>query len=211
MSRRGAAEGGKEGPRPQDGDPAPQANRAQGARGAPPVFSCPLCRETGGELIWQDDALRVVLPDEPDFPGFTRVVWNDHAAEMTDLPPPARLRLLDVVLAVESAMRAVLRPRKVNLASLGNAVPHLHWHVVPRFADDARFPGSPWSAPAAPAGPGAEAQAAASAEARRQAVRAQLPAYRAGLAEALDRLQRQPRATMSASDSRGSDLSHGRS
>ena len=49
---------------------------------------------------------------------------------------------------VEQALREVMQPLKVNLASLGNLVPHLHWHVIPRYADDAHFPAPVW-APAA--------------------------------------------------------------
>jgi diadenosine tetraphosphate (Ap4A) HIT family hydrolase len=48
------------------------------------------------------------------------------------------------VYAVESALRARLTPTKMNLAALGNATPHLHWHVVPRFADDTHFPQPVW-------------------------------------------------------------------
>jgi diadenosine tetraphosphate (Ap4A) HIT family hydrolase len=47
---------------------------------------------------------------------------------------------------VEMALRAVMAPEKVNLASLGNMTPHLHWHVIPRYADDAHFPNPVWSA-----------------------------------------------------------------
>ena len=45
---------------------------------------------------------------------------------------------------VEDALRAVLAPAKINLASFGNMTPHLHWHVIPRFADDAHFPQPVW-------------------------------------------------------------------
>jgi diadenosine tetraphosphate (Ap4A) HIT family hydrolase len=59
---------------------------------------------------------------------------------------------MGVVFAVEAAVREVLNPDKVNLASLGNVVPHLHWHVVPRFADDRHFPDAVWASPRRPAG-----------------------------------------------------------
>ena len=63
---------------------------------------------------------------------------------MTDLAAANRAHLMHVVYAVESALRARLTPTKMNLASLGNATPHLHWHVIPRFADDTHFPQPVW-------------------------------------------------------------------
>jgi diadenosine tetraphosphate (Ap4A) HIT family hydrolase len=101
-------------------------------------------------VVFRDAFCRVVVADEP-FPGFCRVVWNAHVREMTDLPPADRHRLMDVVFAVESALIDMLSPVKVNLASLGNLVPHLHWHVVPRFADDSHFPQPVWAAAQRPA------------------------------------------------------------
>ena len=52
---------------------------------------------------------------------------------------------MSVVWLVERCVRQVMQPDKINLASLGNMVPHLHWHVIPRYADDAHFPDSVWS------------------------------------------------------------------
>jgi diadenosine tetraphosphate (Ap4A) HIT family hydrolase len=62
---------------------------------------------------------------------------------MTDLAE--RDRLMRVVFAGETALRQLYRPDKVNLASLGNVVPHLHWHVIARFVDDAHFPDPIWA------------------------------------------------------------------
>jgi diadenosine tetraphosphate (Ap4A) HIT family hydrolase len=74
------------------------------------------------------------------------VVWNAHVREMTDLAPAEREHFMLVVYRVERALRELLSPDKINLASLGNQVPHLHWHVIPRFADDAHFPDPVWGA-----------------------------------------------------------------
>jgi len=107
--------------------------------------SCLLCDESGGQLLWQDDFCRVILADEPDHPGFLRVIAKDHVKEMTDLAPADRDALMRVVWAAEAALREVMAPDKVNLAALGNVVPHLHWHVIPRFADDPHFPNAVWA------------------------------------------------------------------
>lgn len=127
---------------------------------------CPLCRSDAGTVLWRDALCRVVLADEPDYPGFLRVILDAHVKEMTDLPPGDRQALLHVVLETEAALREVMAPDKVNLASLGNVVPHLHWHVIPRFVDDPHFPNPMWGerkqgAPhAAPADLGAQLAAA---------------------------------------------------
>jgi diadenosine tetraphosphate (Ap4A) HIT family hydrolase len=135
---------------------------------------CPFCAGDGGEVLFRDDLLRAVLVDDAEYPGFVRVIANVHRREMTDLPAESRQRLMTAVFAVESAQREVLAPHKINLASLGNQVPHLHWHVIPRFADDAHFPQPIWG------------QRQRESDAHRLGPRrAQLPALRAAI---IDRL-----------------------
>ena len=110
-------------------------------------MSCVFCDSDGGVVLWRDASLRIVLADEPGYPGLCRVIWNSHVAEFTDLDATSRARLMDAVAATERAVRQVMKPGKVNLASLGNQVPHLHWHVIPRYADDAHFPKPIWATP----------------------------------------------------------------
>src|SRR5690606_34704656 len=94
---------------------------------------CPLCRQNGGALLWRGKRLRAVDAGEPDYPGYTRIIWNDHVAEMSDLDEAARDELMQAVWTVERLQRELLAPDKVNLASLGNMVPHVHWHIIPRW------------------------------------------------------------------------------
>ncbi|MFO7541965.1 MAG: HIT family protein [Thiobacillus sp.] len=103
-----------------------------------------MCDTAGGTPIWQDALCRVVLADEPDYPGFVRVILNAHVREMSELPAADRHALMRVVFAAEAALRDVMQPDKINLASLGNVVPHLHWHVIPRFGEDPHFPNPVW-------------------------------------------------------------------
>lgn len=105
---------------------------------------CELCQNDGGLLVVKTSKLRVVRVDDPDYPGFYRVVWNDHVSEFTDLGPADHVPCLGAVAIVESLVRQHLQPTKVNLASLGNVVPHLHWHVIARYADDKHFPQPIW-------------------------------------------------------------------
>lgn len=108
--------------------------------------ACELCLNAAGAVLWESPACRVVRVDDADYPGFCRVIWRDHVREMTDLAAADRYYLLDVVLAVESVVRRHFSPDKINLASFGNLVPHVHWHIIPRWRDDRHFPQPVWGA-----------------------------------------------------------------
>ncbi|WP_253453646.1 HIT family protein [Neisseria perflava] len=87
----------------------------------------------------------IAVHNEAAAPAFCRVIWQQHIAEMTDLSAAERDEIMQMVYKVEAAMRQVFRPAKINLASLGNVVPHLHWHVIARFDNDANFPAPIWA------------------------------------------------------------------
>lgn len=125
-------------------------------------------------MVVQAAQWRLVHAQEAGFPAFYRVVWQDHVREFSDLPRADRIACLDAVTAVEEAMLFHLQPAKVNLATLGNVVPHLHWHVIARFDWDSHFPGPVW----------AQAQRPADAARLRQ-LEERLPALEADLAARL--------------------------
>jgi diadenosine tetraphosphate (Ap4A) HIT family hydrolase len=108
------------------------------------VSGCSLCNADGGLVLWRDAQLRVVDVADADYPGLLRVICNAHVREWSDLDAAARTRMMAVVELAEQILRLHLAPDKVNLASLGNLVPHLHWHIVPRFTGDAHFPDPIW-------------------------------------------------------------------
>jgi diadenosine tetraphosphate (Ap4A) HIT family hydrolase len=109
------------------------------------IAGCPLCETDGGLLVFKNDRLRVIQAREEGFPAFYRVVWNSHVAEFSDLSHEDRHTCMNTVVTVEKTLRELLQPTKINLAALGNAVPHLHWHVMARFDWDSHFPGSVWA------------------------------------------------------------------
>ncbi|MFN3304774.1 MAG: HIT family protein [Roseateles sp.] len=108
---------------------------------------CPLCDGDGGLVVARTPLFRVVrVLDEPAHPAFYRLIWNAHVAEFSDLSASERHACMDAVAAIEQVLRRLLAPTKVNLASLGNVVPHLHWHVIARFEADSHFPAPIWAA-----------------------------------------------------------------
>ena len=109
------------------------------------VMGCELCELAASSKVVANDKFSVILADEANYPGFARVIWNEHVREVSDLADADRLLLNEAVFKLEQAVREVMQPLKVNVASLGNVVPHLHWHVIPRYADDAHFPAPVWA------------------------------------------------------------------
>jgi len=138
------------------------------------VQGCPLCEGPGGRVVFEGAKLRVIHAEEAGFPAFYRVVWRAHAAEFSDLEASDRVLCMEAVTVVEQCLRVHLKPAKINLAALGNMVPHLHWHVIARFADDSHFPGSVWAPVQREANAAQQAQVAA-----------RLPAIEAAMIERL--------------------------
>jgi len=113
--------------------------------------SCVLCESDGGLVVARTPQFRVVRVVDGEeaqrFPAFYRLIWNAHVAEFSDLPVTDRHACMDAVTEIERCLRSLLAPTKVNIASLGNVVPHLHWHVIARFDWDSHFPAPVWAAP----------------------------------------------------------------
>ena len=111
-------------------------------------MTCPLCTTDGGLVVARTSQFRIVRVVDGDearrFPAFYRLIWNAHVAEFSDLPDTDRHACMDAVTEIERTLRSLLAPTKVNLASLGNVVPHLHWHVIARFDWDSHFPQPVW-------------------------------------------------------------------
>jgi diadenosine tetraphosphate (Ap4A) HIT family hydrolase len=108
---------------------------------------CAHCAGAGEDRLWEGPDQRIVLVHDTGFEGWCRVIWNAHVSELTDLSEEDRKRVFDAVVALEEALRAELDPWKINIASLGTGVPHLHFHVIPRFRDDPTFPDPVWLPP----------------------------------------------------------------
>lgn len=111
---------------------------------------CPMCSR------WEDDSdlriaeLRhsyVILNRDQFFPGYTLLFTKTHVTELFHLDQAVRAELIDEVSRVAASLHGAFRPDKINYELLGNMVPHMHWHLVPRFASDALWPRPIWAEP----------------------------------------------------------------
>ena len=142
------------------------------------MTDCPLCTDRGGELIAEcAPHFRVIRAIDANFPAFYRLIWQQHTAEFSDLSPAQRQLCMEAVAAIERVLRQHLQPTKINLASLGNVVPHLHWHIIARFDWDSHYPDPVW----------AQTRRSAATE-KLQALQAQLPALDTAIGHAVLRL-----------------------
>ena len=87
-------------------------------------------------FIAELDTGYVVLGDFQFFRGYTLLLCKDHVAELHDLRPAVKERFLVEMSHVAEAVYCCFSPRKLNYECLGNGVPHLHWHIFPRYEDD---------------------------------------------------------------------------
>jgi diadenosine tetraphosphate (Ap4A) HIT family hydrolase len=78
----------------------------------------------------------VILGHDQFYRGYSVVIAKRHATELYHLDEADRRQYLDDMVRVAQAIDRAFRPRKMNYECLGNTVPHLHWHLFPRYADD---------------------------------------------------------------------------
>ena len=106
--------------------------------------NCVLCNEDGGEVILKNDLFRIVWVDDLSYPGYVRLILNKHVKEMSDLSEDEASKIFTTLMKIEKIILELYQPDKINLASLGNLVPHVHWHIIPRYKNDLHFPNPIW-------------------------------------------------------------------
>ena len=79
---------------------------------------------------------KAYLHDDQFFPGWTVVLFKRHATELFDLAPTERIQLMEEVNLVAKTLAKIYDAKKMNYELLGNQLPHIHWHVIPRLAGD---------------------------------------------------------------------------
>jgi len=109
---------------------------------------CSMCTKWDDEpdlRIAELEQCRVLLNRDQFFPGYTFVFTRNHMTELFHLDRERRIAVMEEVTAVASALNTVFKPDKINYELIGNMVPHMHWHLVPRFRDDPLWPRTIWA------------------------------------------------------------------
>jgi diadenosine tetraphosphate (Ap4A) HIT family hydrolase len=107
-----------------------------------PAVTDPLCKACSGvwprsdHLIAELDLSKAYLHDDQFFPGWTVVVFKRHATELFHLAPTERIQLMEEVTLVAKTLAEVFHAKKINYELLGNQLPHIHWHLIPRLTND---------------------------------------------------------------------------
>lgn len=84
--------------------------------------------------------------DDARFPGRSIIMLNTHYEEFTDVPAEETVAFMEDIKATMTIIKNITGCERVNLAILGNAVSHVHAHLIPRFPSQEEFPNkSPWN------------------------------------------------------------------
>ena len=135
----------------------PDGSRAAGLRGAGPpnggtgraggeymnLSDCPFCRKLADpaalpaeEVVWRFPHGVALLGTWQIYDGYCLLIARRHATELNGLDAEERRAYLDEMCLLARAIEDCFRPRKLNYELLGNQVPHLHWHLFPRYDGD---------------------------------------------------------------------------
>jgi diadenosine tetraphosphate (Ap4A) HIT family hydrolase len=88
------------------------------------------------EIVWRFPHSVALLGMWQFYEGYCILVSRRHATELSELPADERRAYLDEMCLLAQAIETSYRPHKLNYELLGNQVPHLHWHLFPRYLDD---------------------------------------------------------------------------
>lgn len=111
------------------------------------MSDCELCLTATLPILWQNNRFRVILVNNQNIRGYLRLELIEHVKEIHHLTPAIQSEMYKIMNIIENIVTDVYSPDKINLASLGNKTPHIHWHIIPRFTNDNFFPQSIWSEP----------------------------------------------------------------
>jgi diadenosine tetraphosphate (Ap4A) HIT family hydrolase len=125
-------------------------SEADGDNGATMKNECPMCSRWVADADLQIVEFKhslVILNRDQFFPGYCLLFTKNHVTELFHLGQSERSELVEEINLLAATLDAVFSPTKINYELLGNMVPHMHWHIIPRFEHDLLWPRPIWAEP----------------------------------------------------------------
>lgn len=93
-------------------------------------------------IIYENKNIKIEV-EESEIP-WLKIFTQDSYKEMSEVPSEIKFEIYDLLDIIEKEMIAYYNPKKINIASFGNYMPHVHWHIMARFEEDSYFPEPMW-------------------------------------------------------------------
>ncbi len=93
-------------------------------------------------IIWENSDLKIEI-EESEIP-WLKIFTKHPYREMSDVPYEIKTEIYTLLDLIEREMLSYYKPTKINIASFGNYMPHVHWHIMARFEEDSYYPEPMW-------------------------------------------------------------------
>lgn len=95
-------------------------------------------------IIYENESIKIEI-ENSEIP-WLKIFTQEPYKEMSQVPSEIKFQIYELLDLIEVEMIAYFQPEKINIASFGNYVPHVHWHIMARFKEDSFFPEPMWGA-----------------------------------------------------------------
>ncbi len=93
-------------------------------------------------IIYENKNIKIEI-EESEIP-WLKIFTQNLYKEMSEVPAEIKFEIYDLLDIIEKEMIDYYKPKKINIASFGNYMPHVHWHIMARFEEDSYFPEPMW-------------------------------------------------------------------
>ncbi len=93
-------------------------------------------------IIYKNANIKIEI-EKSEIP-WLKIFTQQPYKEMSEVPKVVKTEIYDLLDVIEKEMLSYYKPKKINIASFGNYMPHVHWHIMSRFEKDSYYPEPMW-------------------------------------------------------------------
>ena len=93
-------------------------------------------------LVYENENIKIEV-ESSEIP-WLKIFTQKPYKEMSEVPELIKFEIYETLDKIEKEMLSYYKPRKINIASFGNYMPHVHWHIMSRFEEDSYYPEPMW-------------------------------------------------------------------